>query len=59
VVEAAAVALLNMNYPGQKLVLQLLDTRGRHELHRLTRRLQFQCEWVARPAPALPCPAAC
>jgi hypothetical protein len=44
VVEAAAVALLNINFPGAKLVLQLLDMRGRAELHRLTRRLQFQCK---------------
>ncbi len=59
VVEAAAVALLNINYPGAKLVLQLLDTRGRAELHRLTRRLQFQCKCVALAChactPAGPC----
>lgn len=46
-VEAAAVAVLNLNYPGAKLVLVLADTRGRRDLYRLTRRLQFQCKWVA------------
>jgi hypothetical protein len=44
VVEAAAVAVLNMNYPGAKLVLRLVDSCGRRDLYRLSRRLQFQCK---------------
>lgn len=44
VVETAAKAVLNMNYPGSKLVLRLVDTRGRRDVFRLTRRLQFECK---------------
>jgi hypothetical protein len=45
VVEPTVAAALNMNYPGAKLTVHVLDDGGRSQVHKMTRRLQFQCRW--------------
>lgn len=47
VVEPTVVAALNMNYPGAKLVVHVLDDGGRWEVGKMARRLGYQCRWGA------------
>ncbi|KAL4423961.1 hypothetical protein ABPG75_001262 [Micractinium tetrahymenae] len=44
IVEPTAVAALNMNWPGSKLTVHILDDSNRPEMARLVRRLTFQCK---------------
>ena len=47
VVEPTVVAALNMNYPGAKLAVHVLDDGCRREVAKMARRLSYQCRWVA------------
>jgi hypothetical protein len=40
------VAALNMNWPGSKLNINILDDGKRPEMARLVRRLAFQCKYM-------------
>jgi hypothetical protein len=46
VIEPTVIAALNMNYPGSKLTVHVLDDGNRAEVYKLARRLDFQCRWV-------------
>ncbi|KAL4421860.1 hypothetical protein ABPG77_001342 [Micractinium sp. CCAP 211/92] len=50
IVEPTAVAALNMNWPGTKLTVHILDDSNRPEMARLVRRLAFQCKYMRREA---------
>jgi hypothetical protein len=45
VVEPTVVAALNMNYPGAKLAVHVLDDGCRREVAKMARRLSYQCRW--------------
>lgn len=50
-VEPTAIAALNLNWPGSKLTVCVLDDGRRPEMARLVRRLAFQCRYMqAGPA---------
>ena len=46
IVEPTAIAALNMNWPGSKLTVHILDDGKRPEMARLVRRLAFQCKYM-------------
>jgi cellulose synthase (UDP-forming) len=46
IVEPTAIAALNMNWPGSKLTVHILDDGKRPEMARLVRRLNFQCKYM-------------
>ena len=46
IVEPTAIAALNMNWPGSKLTVHVLDDGKRPEMARLVRRLAFQCKYM-------------
>ncbi|KAL4423966.1 hypothetical protein ABPG75_001267 [Micractinium tetrahymenae] len=50
IVEPTAVAALNMNWPGTKLTVHILDDSNRPEMARLVCRLTFQCKCMHREA---------
>lgn len=50
IVEPTCVAALNMNWPGSKLNINILDDGKRPEMARLVRRLAFQCKYMQREA---------
>ena len=45
-VEPTAIAALNLNWPGSKLTVCILDDGKRPEMARLVRRLAFQCRYM-------------
>ena len=45
-VEPTAIAALNMNWPGKKLTVHVLDDGKRPAMARLVRRLAFQCRYM-------------
>ena len=46
IVEPTAIAALNMNWPGSKLTVHILDDGKRPEMARLVRRLVYQCKYM-------------
>lgn len=46
IVEPTAIAALNLNWPGSKLTVCVLDDGKRPEMARLVRRLAFQCRYM-------------
>ena len=45
-VEPTAIAALNLNWPGSKLTVHVLDDGRRPAIARLVRRLAFQCRYM-------------
>lgn len=48
VVEATVVAALNMNYPGEKLTVCVLDDGGRPDLHDHIKKMRVQLKYMER-----------
>lgn len=46
VVEPTVIAALNMNYPGAKMTIHVLDDGRRPEMEALVRKLNFQARYV-------------
>eukprot|EP00775_Hariotina_reticulata_P010775 gene10775-10931_t len=53
VLEPTVVAALNMNYPGSKLSVHILDDGRRPEVAAMARRLRFQARYMGREAQLL------
>ncbi len=45
VLEPTIIAAINMNYPGAKLTVHVLDDGARKPVYKLVKRLQYQCRW--------------
>jgi cellulose synthase (UDP-forming) len=50
VVEPTVIAALNLNWPGSKLTVYILDDGRRPEMAKMVRRLRFQLAYMQRDA---------
>jgi cellulose synthase (UDP-forming) len=50
VIEPTVMAALNMNYPGAKLTVHVLDDGRKPEVYKMARRMDYQCRWSGRSA---------
>lgn len=48
--EPTAIAALNMNYPGSKLTIHILDDGKIPDVEKMVKRLDFQCQYMQREA---------
>lgn len=55
VIEASTIAAMNLEYPGEKLYVRVLDDGKRSSIHDMVKRLQSQARYMNRKTRVLEC----